>query len=305
MMLKDWLNIKENKYRLEVSNIMDYLKPADKKIAIHMNDKKIYAIVTKNNLDIEYLKEFSFDFPTFKNFIKENKLKNTPAYLALGGDKIITRIIKIPKVPKNEIKNILRFEISKYIPLSSKELVYDYEILDNLNMDDDYIYLLIVVTKKKLVEEVCDLIYKAHLIPKKVEIEGAVLNNLHLNLINKEKNSCCMLLYNDRGVFSFICNNKVIYIHNFIIKKEGSDLFSEYEKVSSYLLRKYEIKNTRIDIFSFLKDEKYLEDFKERLGENIKNAQLSSKIYKLPAGIKSLKKEYYIPLGLLLEGDIS
>jgi len=77
-----------------------------KKIAIHIDNEQINVGVANyktNPYTIEYLTQLPLDSQELAKFVKDNKLKNLPAYLVLGGKQIVSRVITIFEIPKKEI----------------------------------------------------------------------------------------------------------------------------------------------------------------------------------------------------------
>lgn len=279
-----------------------------KKIAIHIDNEQINVGVANyktNPYTIEYLTQLPLDSQELAKFVKDNKLKNLPAYLVLGGKQIVSRVITIPEIPKKEIGPALQWEVTKYIPIPPEEMIFDYEIIEKVEgPNSKQIRLMVIAARNTYVENYCELVAQAGLKPKVVDVEGMVLKYLYFNLQDKQNdgNSCCIYLDNKICVFSFIVRNNVFFIHNVEWEQESNNrLLTEYQRVNNYLQRQLQMASVQ-NIFLFGSDGKRdtAEFLTNEIGIPVKVADLQIEAFSLPEEIKKVNPGYSFTIGVLL-----
>lgn len=115
--------------------------------------------------------------------IKGEKIKTKFVSAIIPERKSFLRIIQLPKMPEDEIKNAIRFEIEENIPLSLDESYYDWQILGDSEGKIDHMDILTAVAPKSVIDPYNNLIKNAGLIPKVFELESiassrAIIKNL-------------------------------------------------------------------------------------------------------------------------------
>lgn len=125
------------------------------------------------------------------------KLKNKFVNVAMGGESVIVRLITIPKMNKEELKSSLRFEAEKFIPFDIKDVEMQTQVLED-NLKDNKMKVLLAAVKSKDIEALVNLIFKAGLNPKILDVESFALYNAyeagHCNL----KETCLLLNIGER-----------------------------------------------------------------------------------------------------------
>lgn len=66
---------------------------------------------------------------TLKGLIKEMNLSGTSVVVSLPENKIVSRLVILPPLKENEIKDALRFEAETFVPFPLDEVSIDYEIV--------------------------------------------------------------------------------------------------------------------------------------------------------------------------------
>ena len=88
----------------------------------------------------------------------------------------IIRYLSLPSMSHEELDKAMDFEIERYIPFDKNEVCSDYQILRE-GEDKKNMQILLVATKKKVVEERVKIIEGAGLEPQVVTIDSLVLKN--------------------------------------------------------------------------------------------------------------------------------
>lgn len=99
---------------------------------------------------------------------RPKKISASRAILALPINKCYTRIIDLPRMPKSEIDQALRWEAEKYIPLSPDQVYLDWQILKK---DVKNLKIFLACAAKTFVDSYVRTLKKAKLIPMAFDLE--------------------------------------------------------------------------------------------------------------------------------------
>ncbi|OEH84217.1 hypothetical protein BHU72_12500 [Desulfuribacillus stibiiarsenatis] len=104
---------------------------------------------------------------------EERNIKNNATVtMAISGRNVITRPIKLPIMPLDELDQAVHFEAEKYIPTPLDQFYLDYTILGETIVDNTPHYnLLLAAVPKDMISNLIQIIESAHLKPYAVEIE--------------------------------------------------------------------------------------------------------------------------------------
>jgi type IV pilus assembly protein PilM len=281
-----------------------------KLVTAHIVGEYIYLAVGEkyenNKCKINNVTHLPLKGPAFADFVKANKLKNYPVYLVLGGKQIVTRIISIPKLPREEIRQALFWEVTKYIPIPSDELIFDFEELNLANNPNgEELQILIVAARKQYIENYCDILVNAGLQPIVVEVEGTVLKYLYSSMENANVSAsvCCIYLDEQRGIFSFVTNNKLSFVHNVEWEQKTiiTRLSSEYQRVNNYLQRQFGVANpSNIYLLGPLADEIPQENLQRELDLDVTKIDFTNNPHLLIQSQVVVTPDHTFSIGLIL-----
>lgn len=94
---------------------------------------------------------------------------------ALPEEKSFVRLIQLPKVKIEDVSNAIRWEIEANIPLSPAELIYDHEIIEPLEGNQDHFDISITAFPKNIVETYVEVLKGAGLEPLALELESQAI----------------------------------------------------------------------------------------------------------------------------------
>ncbi|WP_130807160.1 type IV pilus biogenesis protein PilM [Senegalia massiliensis] len=122
------------------------------------------------------------------SYIKENldkeKMKGKYGIITLDYSNIISREIILPFVKKDDIEEMVKYEIEEFLPITLNDYVLDYrkreEFIDNYNIKK--IKLLVVAIPKKTVKGYMELLEELDLNPMALDLNSNAISKL----INKE-----------------------------------------------------------------------------------------------------------------------
>lgn len=111
-----------------------------------------------------------------KKLIKEagpKKLKTKKVICSLPETKAFLRIVSIPAMEPDEVREAVKWEMEANIPLPLDQVYYDWQILEkNLVEEKNKINLLVVAIAKPVVDQIIGVLESAGLEPVGLEIES-------------------------------------------------------------------------------------------------------------------------------------
>lgn len=84
-----------------------------------------------------------------RDFLKEGECKDKVFNIAIGGNHLITRQFYLPKMPKKDLQDAVKWEAMEYLPIPIDDAVTDFLILNNTNDDDQRIKVFFTAIPKK------------------------------------------------------------------------------------------------------------------------------------------------------------
>jgi len=111
----------------------------------------------------------------FKKVISEIKGKkiNTKYVIAsLPEEKTFLQVIKMPPLPKEDLKSAVIYEAENYIPLPIENVYLDYQIISFPKTKKDHYQILIAAISKEIVDSYSSCLKRAGLKPLALEVES-------------------------------------------------------------------------------------------------------------------------------------
>ena len=125
----------------------------------------------KLNLDSESGEDLHTYSTAIKDFFAQTGFTTPHTIAGLPEAEVFTRVIKVPRMSEKELSSSIEYEAEQYIPLSLKEVSFDFQIIDTDLMDKDKINVLLVAAKHTVLEKYVTIIKNASLVPKGMEPE--------------------------------------------------------------------------------------------------------------------------------------
>ena len=176
------------------------------------------------------------------DFMKRNGLKNIRGAFCFPRHDIILKYIDIPTPKKENIKDILEYEIERHVPLNKNEIYYDFQIIKQ--REENLYNILIAVSRKSQVDHYINLLQEVFIIPSLVSLSTASNFNL-LSFIDYDRKILnAVIEISFRGVnISFILDGSVIYTRS--IPSSGNDAWKKFllEKIVSNITLKTAAEN--------------------------------------------------------------
>jgi type IV pilus assembly protein PilM len=107
----------------------------------------------------------------------EKEIAGYPVNIGVSGESVIVRYINLPKMSSEEVRQSLTYEAQQYIPFKIEEVIFDYHILEPESEDGKRMKILLVAAKKRAIMEFIQVIQKAGLKPKLIDVNAFSLIN--------------------------------------------------------------------------------------------------------------------------------
>ena len=124
-----------------------------------------------------------------KTLFKSQKIREKNVAISTGGHSVVIKTINTLNKPEQELHKTIYSEAEQYIPYDIDDVNIDYQILGESEFSPDEINVLLVAVRKDLVAEYIELIHKAGLNPKIIDVDTFALQNIYeiLPYENREK----------------------------------------------------------------------------------------------------------------------
>jgi len=208
------------------------------KIGMDIGTKNIKVVFFKNEVVSDYIiksipkglkngeTEDDKEMLNILNDILKSFKKAKDVYLTINDERLITRIIKIPKMPIKEIKDYLDLELQQYIPMTLDNYVVDFKILEELEDNSGKFYnLLVVAVANAIVEKYVQLIESVNIHLKAIDIHTNCILKLikKYNLVDGKNNVRAFIDMGDRYTNVSIFKGDTLLI-NRLLSFGGFDL---------------------------------------------------------------------------------
>ncbi len=177
--------------------------------------KRAFKERTPENLFSE--DEFDSDLMTefLKSLFQDYKVRNRNVAIALNSSRVITKLAKMPLVVDEEIEQAVMWEAEQYAPVAMDQVNVSYQIMSK-DKEKNEMLVLIVLTKKEVVDSYVDAFHKARLRVHLVDVDIFAAANALLKNEQDVLNRHVMLV--DVGYYS----SKLVFL------KQGIPQFSRF-----------------------------------------------------------------------------
>ena len=155
----------------------------------------------QEKIDIDVASEF------LKSVFSANKIKNKNVAVALNSSFVITKTIVMPLVVDEEIDQAVMWEAEQYAPFGMDQVNVSYQVM-NKDANKNEMTVLIVLTKKEIVESYKEAFKKAKLNIEVLDVDIFALSNAFFKNEYEESSKHNMLI--DVGYNS----TKLVFVKN-------------------------------------------------------------------------------------------
>jgi len=172
---------------------------------------------TGENLETFWIQEIC-------RFVKENNIGKENVWVGIPRHEMLFRFLSLPASAEENLRNVVRYEIEKYIPFSEEDVVFDFMITEK-DVEVNTLQLLLLVTKKEVLEKYLSVLDRAGITPLGMETSStSLLNTFLLGKNEKEKINCIGLV--DIGKYDFeiewIGSSRLRYLRSVDFQTEES-----------------------------------------------------------------------------------
>lgn len=123
---------------------------------------------------------------------RKTGLREKRVIVGLANQKVVVRLIELPYMPKEELKNTIRYQASEYIPIPVEEAILDHQVVNEsvTEAGERMMEVLIVAAQKDMVQNTIRAVEKAGLKPEVIDVSSfAIVRSLmsELSLIPEEE----------------------------------------------------------------------------------------------------------------------
>ncbi|MBU4511465.1 type IV pilus assembly protein PilM [bacterium] len=121
--------------------------------------------------------------------LRESGIKDRKAIIAITGQKVIIREIVLPLMEKEELMAGVMWEAPKYVPYDLNESIIDAEKVDEFVEKDGnkMMRVLLVATPKNIIQPYMEVLKKAKIIPKIVDVISSANIRAFENILSDKK----------------------------------------------------------------------------------------------------------------------
>ena len=130
-----------------------------------------------------------------KKFFKEGNFSGKETNISVSGQLVVARLLELPRMSDEEVKNAIKFEAEKYIPYSIEDAVLDYQVALN-NPQAKNFSIFFAAVKNDFVSRYVEAVLQSGFIVKGVDVDGIALANSFFNAYppNKDEEKAVALL---------------------------------------------------------------------------------------------------------------
>ncbi len=115
--------------------------------------------------------------PSIRKTLEKLGFQSKDVYTAVSGQGTLIRLIKMPRMLLEQIRESLSLEADKYFPFPANEIYIDCQIIDDKRIKDNKIPVLVAAAKKSIVNDRLSLLAKLSLQTEVVGLNAAAVAN--------------------------------------------------------------------------------------------------------------------------------
>jgi len=117
---------------------------------------------------------------TIKKIIRQKGVTGGKMATAIPGDSAIIRYIKVPYMSQDELKNMIPYDAEQYIPLGMDQVVFDYQVLNEVEEENQKkLEVLLVAVKNDTMNQHLELLKDCGINPAVIDVDAFSLCNAH------------------------------------------------------------------------------------------------------------------------------
>ena len=114
-----------------------------------------------------------------KSLVTSLKIKVKEVACSISGNAVIIRKIKLPSMPPEELEDQIRWEAEQYIPFDINDVNIDFQILDPDLDDPSRMNVLLVASKKEIINDYVNVFAESGLKLMIVDVDSFAVQNIY------------------------------------------------------------------------------------------------------------------------------
>ncbi|MFA6052856.1 MAG: pilus assembly protein PilM [Methylobacter sp.] len=138
------------------------------------------AVIDKNIANINVISE------AIKTAYQQSGSKLKQASVAVAGSSVMTKVIPMPaSLTDEEMEEQIMVEADQYVPYSLDEVNFDFEVQGQNENNQEMVNVLLAASRKEIIEDRIEVLAKAGLKAKIVDVEAFAMENAFTLLIGQ------------------------------------------------------------------------------------------------------------------------
>lgn len=145
---------------------------------------EIFPLTFESIDDLDPDTKTSLYINSIKKIIRQKNIGSKLVVTAIPADSAIIRYIKVPYMAPEELQNVVPYEAEQYIPLGMDQIVFDYQVLNEVEEETQKkMEVLLVAVKNETMNQHLDILKAAGVSPFVIDVDSFALCNAYsLNL---------------------------------------------------------------------------------------------------------------------------
>ncbi len=197
-----------------------------------------------------------------EKIIKQHKIKTKEAVACVPDSAVISRVITINNgLNESEIEELILLEADKYIPFPIEEINLDFEVIGPSSKNETLLDVLIVASRSENVANRAEILTKAGLEAKVIEVESFAVERLikHLSQASEVPDSNITAVIDVGFMFA-----NLFVLQDFKIIFTREEEFGEHELIEIFK-QEYNVTNEKVE--QLIKQQHLPQDYQERVLE--------------------------------------
>ena len=248
-----------------------------------------------------------------KLLLSDLKIKARQCVVSLPEKDVISRLVKLPPLKENEIKDALNFEAETFVPYSLSEALIDYEIVEK--DESGRLLIFAIAAKKTLIQSYIKLFKKIGIELLALESPAVAMNRVITKSVSTEGSVLLMDLGETLSDILVVRAGNIYLTRPVSVGGEaltraisinlGLDMKSAEEYKKAYGMKASElegkIKSALLPVFSNMADEiqRAVVSYREEWGKNIDLLVLSGGGANMPGMAEELTKSLGIEVQVI------
>ncbi len=112
------------------------------------------------------------------DFMKKVNVRTPKIFLSIPRKDVLLRYVTLPLTAKENLGQVLEYELERYVPFSIEEVYFDFQIL---KQGEKTLHILLIVVKREVIHSYLDLLSLTNLHPTSLEVGPCALFNAFMD----------------------------------------------------------------------------------------------------------------------------